>query len=481
MLKVVLRYPGSKATKQRKFKVVPTTKGSVLRNYIGHCMSQFRDAEYLLIPKHKSSFLKESKPLTKFAASNVVKLSLVMKVQSVSVSFVDGAESTEAIQVDKTVEENIEAISPGMGSKCVFAFKKVNQDWYQITASSKELVFQGWNGEPLLLIRRLVRDDLSEPRENLDKLFVHAKVAANRGLSLYSPQQWAVLAALQFVADEGDLHGGSAVSSLPQIIRNDEAVMSTFLKSKQTWSRASKADVMKEYLRTAVEEGNQCCFIDKVKIMVNDQKKLSYRWLYISKSTISVTREFGVMTSKSFFQFLDNIKDVTSNNDLVVITFLDGGDWKIKSENMAVLKRVVRELTWKPEMSPNVSVQISLDDLSEEIQEKFQSAVFDMNALTTEKARVDEVQPGISKLVCPDLDDGDSDYDPSEQIYRELKIISPLIVPDEKTVEELERVPDFSWLFETNVIFSLKYPPARMILFLVCLLIVCFMFMEKVL
>lgn len=485
MLKVVLRYPGSKATKRRKFKVVATTKGSVLRNYIGHCMSQFRDADYVLIPKHKASFLKESKPLTKVATSNVVKLSLVMRSQSTSVMFVDGAESTEVIEVDKTAKENVEAIVPGMGNKFVFAFKRQGQDWYQITAQSKPLVFQGWNSEPLLLIRRLTQDDLTTRQDEIEKMFVHAKTAAKRGLSFYSSQQWGVMAVLQAITDDVDIETATLnalTEYLPQNIRNDEVVIGAVSTAKTLFSEMDKNEAIQKYVQLAVEEGSQCCFVDKVKLTINDQKKLSYRWLFLSPDRVGVTHEFGLITTKSAVEFLNNIAEVTTDNDLVTVTFCDGGDWKVRSENPRLLKRIFSELTWKPESSPNIPVARSLDDMSEEVSEElFNSAVFDRHAVATEKARVDEVHPGISKLVCPDTDEDNYDYDPSDQIFRELKIITPLVVPDDNIVRTLETVPDFSWMLEMKVIFSLNHQATRIILSLVALLIACFVSMDRVL
>ena len=193
---VILRYKSDKSTREHKFKVTGTNLCSVLRQRISSELPQFKDKKYLLISRKYDncmSFLKEDKPFNKLFHENRVNIDLILPPPEAEILLPNQSIVHLPIDLTKIVSENIkELISFIQKTDSSYSIYKNSDDFVfesltfifspsrsdvdgsddmgnnnentlnapQILSSTLPLLFQGWSGEKLTLIRRIVPNDL---------------------------------------------------------------------------------------------------------------------------------------------------------------------------------------------------------------------------------------------------------------------------------------------------------------------------------
>lgn len=197
MKNVILHYPLNKTYKEYKFKVPGTDLSSVLRKRISAELSIFKDIEYLLILKKYDnclSFLQEDKPFNKLIDENRIHIQLVVPPKEAEFLLPNQSVIHFPIDLTKSVSENAKhLISHLQQTGSSNSIMKNNEDLIfesvtffftpnhsdsdgfdntqiddnnnnlnrpKIVSSTLPLLFQGWMGERLTLIRRLSSIDL---------------------------------------------------------------------------------------------------------------------------------------------------------------------------------------------------------------------------------------------------------------------------------------------------------------------------------
>lgn len=493
MKKVFLRYPNGKLTKDKKFKLACTTNGSVFRSYIGRDLTQFRDEAYFLLnqtTEGAQTFLDESIPFSDLTPAKKIRLQLILRNYSAKIKCVNGTHLRVMIDLKEPVSETLKKIVPDEPEQFVLCFKpRFDPSFHRISTSSMPLIFQGWFATPLVLLRRVTlldMESLTDP-EKIMEYYAHCKTSASLGLSLFSLYNWGTLACLRYIAEGGDPQNyqkQSYLQFIPEIFRANEDVISAARKAFITYASYDAINAAMEYINVTVH-GAAFCYIDKVKFLPNRKKWSAHRYIYISSSVILITKDFG--STLLNHELLSKITNVSNEQEFVVVSFANKDRWRVRSEKAKILYSIIEELR-KTEIAKNQNVfdldeQESIDDQSMDrisLNDSFDvlqmPSIFDSRAMVHEPNSMKvEVQPGISMLICPKPEEGDCPYNIDNQLYRDLKIIEPLQLPDDMPEDDdLEAVPDLSWLNEIENFISLDQQMPRIILcciFLVALLI----------
>ncbi|OHS99572.1 hypothetical protein TRFO_33938 [Tritrichomonas foetus] len=525
MKKVLVRYPIARnQTKKRKFTVACTTKGTVLRTYIGQHLPKFRDELYFLVLQALDghfSFLDESKPLTEISPAKKIRLHLILQSCEVSVFSYPFSKSptTYTIDLKEPVSQNISEIRKNdpqnNSSNYFFAFTPKN-DLPRACANSLPLIFQGWTpDDPLYLLRRCEAVDLlDETINNIEMIFEYCKMAVSLKLCCFKIVQWASLACLQCISEGNDLKHFTIQqllhSYIPNYIHNDPTIISFLENTKPQYrKKISSHEAMKEYSEICIKHGITFCFIDRAKFQpldVNNKKlKLAmYRFIYISPYAIAITKDFGATFICS--ETISNIRNVLFDGIFILILFESGDKWRIRSFKTA--RQLLANLEEMRKLAPrkNISFEISRlplideDDLENDIENEFENDIenklatdfersgityvsddesddsslmedqmFGVNSYTSNMSIITgDLQPGISKIVIPMSKIGDEPYSPSDEMYRDMKIIEELKLPEnDDDYRNYETVPDINWLLDSDSIFSLSQQPVRIIVGLI--------------
>ncbi|KAK8854105.1 hypothetical protein M9Y10_016655 [Tritrichomonas musculus] len=195
MKNVILRYPSDKSFKEHKLKLAGTNFCSDLRTRIANELPHFKDGKYLLISKKYDnfmSFLKEDKPFNKLFSENRINIELVIPPSEAEILLPNQSTIHISIDLTKPVFENVrDIISYVQKTDNSYSIVKNNDDFIlesftffftpsrsdidefsidnsnnnilnnpRIVSSTLPLLFQGWSGEKLTLIRRIASTDL---------------------------------------------------------------------------------------------------------------------------------------------------------------------------------------------------------------------------------------------------------------------------------------------------------------------------------
>lgn len=198
MKNVILHYPSNKTYKEHKFKVAGADPSSVLRKRISAELPIFKDCQYLLILKKYDSylsFLQEDKPFNKLFNENRIHIQLFVPPKEAEIILPNQSAIHLSIDFTKSVSENIKDLINYLQKTNNSYSIKINEDYIfesytfffapthsisdgfddsptdnsnnenninspKIASSSLPLLFQGWSGERLTLIRRITATDL---------------------------------------------------------------------------------------------------------------------------------------------------------------------------------------------------------------------------------------------------------------------------------------------------------------------------------
>jgi hypothetical protein len=472
--KVFIRYPsGPNETKELTLKIANTTNGAVLRTYIGHHLRQSGDVFYLLVfhsTDDIACFVSEKDPLSALSSAKRIKLDLVVRYDSVSVTDYEGAGARHDIDLKLPAGANLAAMLSSPADDFALAFRSGRDlPVYRLVASSLPLLFQGWSHDPLIIVRRVAGG--GDSRE----MFLQLRFSMSAGLCVFAPAQWGRLAVLQFAAEGGRLASLSAqqiAALLPASVRTDPAVTAAVADAMQQYRAIDAARTRAEFVDVASASGANCCFVDRVKFLSTSRKWRipSNRYLYVAPDALIVTRDLCLPGVRAAFA---DVADVVVETDHVVVVLTGGDRWRIMSERHKVL---VAAITQMRERATARADAVQEDAAPPEAANDSDTAQFD-GAIQTDNLPMvlpdtREMRPGISAIACPAPEEGDQPFDLDVQLTREIKIITKLELPGGAGIVKMVHVdvPYLGWILDTDVFFSLAHRPARILVGLVVLL-----------
>ena len=483
MKTVCLQYPSGSAKQlkqMKKFKVAASTKGSSFRGFISRELPQFYNLDYFLILEKNGSLTKldETKTFAQLEEGKKITLQLVFTKIDVSVNLC--GKQTKKITLDsrETVGENIKKHFTQEEAKYyVFAFTPIDDSFTRITCQDMSLVTQGWFGEQLHIVRRVLPTEY----QNLHKLFEECCFSADLGLTFMEPQDWVETCILKLKAEKKldipiQAQKKIIMHTLPPNIRIDDELISYTQKMQKQNSKTkmSSDEAMEKYINISTTNGGQCCFIDKVQFLIIDSKwrMTSQRFLYVSATAIFVTKDLG--TSMVAKVFLNEISDFSFENGFLTISFVNKKEkWKIKSmKNKDVLFKVFKDVLsfvtkpietdklFNPQLSPksstanlpHISAQSSLTgsalqhspDPSDptDFVERSRDELLDMSRMQNQEieqsilfsSNSDEMfyekRPGLSELIVPTPDQKDEPFNVSSHVCRNLQCDQRVYIPE---------------------------------------------------
>lgn len=429
MKKVYIRYPNDSCTKELKFKVASTTNGAVLRTYIGHHIPQFRSSAYILVHSDtfgRTVFLDEAKPLSLIAQTKRVRLRLVLRRFRCTAARSDGTSFEADIDLTESVRANLSAIA---GTECaaVLCFSpRSAPDQCRVLAEDLPLLCQGWAFESLLILNRVTAPSAA----SADADFSSLRTAAARGLSLYSAESWGALALLQFLGGGGNVNL-SARSSLahfvPESLRGDSTVARAYLSAQSEYGSLSAPAARARFVELAVTRGPTYCYTERVKFIVAAKKRktMSNRFVYISDSYVSITKQCGC--DVLFSEKLANIAEVSLADGFVCVALESGIRWRLRSEHPDAVAALLRRAP--PPSAPRADIAAAIGDAAAQPASDSDAAIIDAAPPQSPPPRAAPAD-ALSPLVCPARSDSDAPFSDAPQMFRDLAIASRLAVPN---------------------------------------------------
>ncbi|KAH0787851.1 hypothetical protein GPJ56_008200 [Histomonas meleagridis] len=397
----------------------------------------------------------------------------------VVVNFVDATSKTYKFNLKDDVGENIKSIIQGPIEKYVLCFRLRNdQSFVQSTTHSLPLPFQQWTCEPLYLLRRITHNDLSLLSDpiNTKEFYAQCRFATSLQLSVHPADTNLRLAVLRYIIEGGDPLSAKQklIPYIPVYLRSEELVEITF-KYLETYKNLTPPSAAREYVELSVRSGSLCNYIERVKFLVLGKKWsiLSHRFLYISTSSICISKEYG---SGFYLVYpISSIEKITIVDSIYVIINFKDEQWKIKSERCQTLTSAIQEIQalvsneseneytniHTPEQSTPI---LPTTEIHEELQMMSSSDATDeylstdLMKLFTKKESLGigyvQVQPGISQLICPKEEECGKKYVSDEHMINELSFTKPLNVPPLQTVDS-SKIEDIDWYINDTHIQSL--------------------------
>ena len=487
MKRVILKYPTEKGTsKFKKFNVACTTKGTVLRTYIGHNLSQFRDEKYFLVLQSVNgtmSFLDEEIPLDEVSTSRKIRLQLIRKKCEILAFIPPNNNKTKCtIDLEQNVQENIYEILDGIVSNdyiCVFTPKN---EIPHLCANSMPLIFQGWTmDDPLYIIRRYFPSDLLDESEvNVEQIFDQCNSALSLNISFFGIPEWASIACLKCIAEGNDIKklpsNNLIYNYIPDYLHTNSTLVSNINNTKhQYYNVISKYQAMMAFNNIYLNNGISFAYLEKVKFRqfeANGKKRTlpSFRFIYISTEKISISKDFG--ENFLFQEPINSIQDVSFNGKSISILFESREKWKIKSaSSLDILLSIINEIRYNSyqngieenQINENHSGNLQLLSRARTIP-IFLIKKDSSENLEVEKEVEDIFEPGISRIICPTKKEGKKRFSPEKELYRDLQIIEELEIPyDYNMKPHFNDIPDFNWLLYTDCFFSISHKSVQIL------------------
>jgi len=501
MKTVLLVYPDSEGKRQKKFKVASSTKGGVFRNYIDRELTQFFEVDYFLVFQDSNSsfsFLDETLPFNAVSTEKKLIFLLVYRHVSLTIMTILDVTHQAKLNLSETTRSNIESFFHTNDiDKYVLAFKPTSDPTItRVASSSIPLILQGWYGEQLYLVRRVLQSE----KEPLDLLFHHYVLSCTLGLSFLSLFNWAKSAALHYI-----ILGNNTMQPvwskfpalLPPHLRMDHQVQGLIKVALGEYSKLSVQDAMKEYILIVSSKSAQCCYIDRVQFLLMDNKwrMSASRFLYLSYNGIFITKDIGENLLNQAPITL--VKSFVIENEFVLINFDNGEKWRIKSKLNKCLVSIIDELK---RAIPNKitshgsekSIDIALSDYSEIIDE-FPSLATDQEDEKICKIEIDEVckeqaiirgtintlPNGVTEIVLPTEEEKEKPFDFEPKMYRDLRCIEQIkIINNDNEEMVMKDIPNITYFIDRIGVLSMKDYPSK-IIFTITLLIVLLSLLVK--
>lgn len=499
MKKVLLRYPVENIIKIKKFKIPLEASGLELRGYIARDLPQFASTDYFLAQEYltgRLNMLEENSPLIPIPGEKKIILQLTYKHYPVLVNFVDGRKQTYNFDLSETVRTNLHLIVPGVEEHYVFVFSlKSDPSYLHTTTLSLPLYNQRWSYEPLTILRRVIPSDtegLSDPMK-IKMMASYCKYALKAQLSLYDAPNLIRLRVLQHILDGRNINQwGKAqyMQTLPEAYRSNEENIILFQEAIKEYSNITPPTAAREYVEISATKGAQCAFIDRVKFLIVGSKwKVStHRYLYLSPRYIYVTKEIGSQIIYS--APTTNIAKIEFKDQFVFITLKNKEQWRIKSDRPQILYAAANDfhaISYNEENLKNDDIDEEYDEghsdnlladstrLTDTEDSGFQFYKPLSRAQTPNFISINDVvkaQPGISELIIPGPNEENGPYSMEPLLYRDLKILEPLVIPPFSKKDKKYNIPDISFYTNTSRFFSLSQKHTRIIICLFVLVLI---------
>ena len=303
---------------------------------------------------------------------------------------------------------------------------------------------------------------------NIISFYQECKQAISFHLSIYPVETFVHLAILQYIKEGGNPMAFSIQRLklyLPQFLKVDETIEQIGSDIIKNYYNLTPPSAGREFIELCIRNGAQFCFVERVKFrgLNNKWRISSTRWLYVSSLFISISKDYG-----QYFYLhypLSSIENISIENDHIIILFNDEQKWMLKTSNIQILFAAIKDLTSLSKDTNKFShIEISnknssRDELSDECKSSncttddfIPTELSSLNSKRNlnQKGYID-VQPGISKLVCPKEDEIDQEYSITEETTKELKITKQLIIPTSKI--NPSNILDFDWCSYSSKMF----------------------------
>lgn len=457
MKTVILKYPGGKGKQLKKFKVAPATKGSAFRSFITRELNQFYDTDYFLLNLSNGfEILDESLPFSEITSEKKLPLQLVYS--HTTVTYINSLEQKKSVNIDLKApcERNIMQIINSPDAKYyAFAFRPSDDPTYlRITCKSMPLVFQGWYGEQLYLTRYILPTETG----NIEDLYSHCVFSLKLSLSVMLPYDWVRSSIFRLIADgksPKDISKQHLVDKIPHQIRLDDSLFAHGQKVLYEYQKISKEEAKRHFIEACTLFGGHCCYIDRVQMsIVGKWRILTTRYIYINPISIFVSKDFGanIIQKVTFTE----IMHFSSEDDFVVLTFHNGTKWRLKSKNKAILLNILSDVkSIIPSRADQTLSQAFSKDKLLESAENF-SLSDSQESQTEEEIQVSNVVQklelehatvtynGISPLITPSASEKDKIFNVKPLLFRNLKCIQKVEIPDIVDDVQIDPVPDLS-------------------------------------
>lgn len=488
MKTVTIYYPDATGEKRKKTKVPASTKGSILRTYISRDLPNFYNVNYLILftnSKGQKEILNESIVFSKLSENKKLEFQIVYRNVDVILTTINRTAKT-SIDLSQNVIENIKAFTnDNDADKYCLAFRQKDENsFFRIACHQSPLVLQGWYGEDLFLIKRIMpNDDVSD----LEEAYKHIILSQKLRLSLYNLNDFATLYALQCVAEEKDEKAfkEGLLSNAPSSKVDDE-FMKLSCDAFSVYTKLTPIQAKQQYVDLAKSNCQHCCFIDRVQFMLKDGKWRvgASRFMFVGPNVICIMKEIGSMMQ--YNKPLSQLTNIDTDGEFLYFTFHGGEKWRVKSRYPLLITDFIKEMLriYPSQIATKnepPAATTDMDELSEEHSQADQAEAFIASFVRWKAPDWKPPKPqvyGLSPLIVPDSADSAKGPVPEEaRSFPGLVCLRPLNVPEREEVEE--PLPDMSLVVNVEAILSFKRPGARMLCLVIILLLVITIFIKK--
>ncbi|EAY21276.1 hypothetical protein TVAG_166510 [Trichomonas vaginalis G3] len=221
----------------------------------------------------------------------------------------------------------------------------------KVCSYSLPLCIQTWFHDPIMLVKKCRKMNLNEcDEQTITNMIENCRFANKLSLCAYSIDIWGKLAAYQFLSEkvpsitESYIRQNISRCVSPDVKASSEAeIIEKTIYHVRRHSRMDAKSARQHFFSTLLNEGCQCAFMEKVKFKVVGSLFTIRRYLYITNSKIWVTKDLSTnvleqgKTSEIVKTFFDG--------DCLIIEFVTGVKWSLKSIRPKVIKSYIDDIT----------------------------------------------------------------------------------------------------------------------------------------
>ncbi|EAY19813.1 hypothetical protein TVAG_178570 [Trichomonas vaginalis G3] len=493
MKKVYVTVPETDPPSSYKFKVASTTKGSNFKEYVAREVVSLIDVEFFFIKLEKGKeweLLDETKPFSAISEGKRIRLRLIQRNQSVNIRTSFNDIKTFNFDIKDTIGSNINKMNLENPELFVLSFKRKNEIFPRVCSNSLPLIIHKWNGEQLTLHRRILPNEFSNSTpENIRFLYGCCQLQINDNVVFFSKKNWGIAAGYNYLLEDkkdDEIRKTSFIKYLPSVISFTDNIL---IAAKDIITKNSTLTPQKsaeKYVEHFGQSAVSCCHSEQIKFLLIDDKwhMQSTRIIHVSLNKIVITK--SIDDDVLIYELISDIVSVDIEGEHLMIKYKNGISWKIKSEMTTILYNCIKDvIKLNNELDPQATQVItrSIDDLpglildrdistasmssgvlpkdtseSSDLEEDSQDSSDDdciviQSSIYRSKSNLNDYVPGISSIVPPSPhEDPVAPYSIDHQLYRDLKIVKTLSIPELKFKYAMDGVPDLATLIgsETN-------------------------------
>ena len=421
------------------------------RCYIANSIPQVRDIDYFISQEGKNGDLtiidNEEKRLTPIPPNKNIIIQLTPRKKKFELICSNRERIEATIDLTAPIKQSIKNIIPKNPERYTLFYKISNeQDLPRLVCPDLSLTEQGWQNESLYIVRLVTPGDLDENAtlDNVKDLYQNCLFAARHKLSLYDERVWGNLAVLKFVADGGDISRSLRTGFLdiiPDVLRGDELVQKEALIAESRYRTATPPIACRQCVSLCAQSQSQCCYIERMKFKVLGGGFLTLRrhaFVCFSYGAITVTKQLSgkLWQRKS----TSEIESITEENQFMFIEFKDATKWRLVPRSIPTVRKMLEFFesvrtseSHTPNTVENAPAPLTTGHsrrCSSRTEEDFATIFIQPEPTIKPECNaqnVARVVPGISELILPKEGEKNIPIDMDSQIYRELKVIDPLV------------------------------------------------------